>query len=50
MFPPKKEPKERAGEVYGVVMIVLIMTAITLLAFAPVVWLLRHVYSWALGF
>lgn len=49
MFPPKKDPKEKAGEVYGLVLVVLTMTVITLLLLAPAVWLLRHVYSWALG-
>jgi len=38
------------GEVYGAVVVFLTLTFITLLAAAPMVWVLRHVYSWALGY
>ena len=49
MFPPKKDQKEMAGEVYGTVLLVLMMTFVALLLAAPMIWVLRHVYSWALG-
>lgn len=49
MYSPKKNQKEVVGEIYGTVLLVVIMTFFALLFTAPMIWVLRHVYSWALG-
>jgi len=45
----KKEPKDRVAEIFGVAVMTMILAFISLLLAAPMVWVLRHVYSWALG-
>ncbi len=46
---PVTKRKMMMGEVYGNILLALMMFTITALTFAPVVWLILHVYAWALG-